>query len=93
MVLKYNAPYNWFSILTHVVFGFISGFLTGFLWPLGLALGIFLYVQFFLYEYFEEQKVSDEMFFRAKRIYYWIHYRFNNFFSSKRLYLCVSKKN
>ncbi|MEM2365697.1 MAG: hypothetical protein QXL06_02010 [Nitrososphaerota archaeon] len=66
MVLKYNAPYNWFSILTHVVFGFISGFLTGFLWPLGLALGIFLYVQFFLYEYFEEQKVSDEMFFELR---------------------------
>jgi hypothetical protein len=49
------------SILCHVFHGLAAGFLAPKGW-LGLAISLFLYAQFFAYEYVEESKIRDEMF-------------------------------
>jgi len=49
------------SILCHVLHGLAAGFLAPKGW-LGLAVSLFLYAQFFAYEYVEETKIRDEMF-------------------------------
>jgi len=64
--LKYSAPYHPFFVVVHIVFGMIAGLITGILGWFGFAVGIFLYIQFFLYELFEEQKTGDEMFYQLR---------------------------
>jgi hypothetical protein len=49
------------SILCHVLHGLTAGFLAPKGW-LGLVVSLFLYAQFFAYEYVEESKIRDEMF-------------------------------
>jgi len=49
------------SILCHIFHGLAAGFLAPKGW-LGLATSLFLYAQFFLYEFVEESKIRDEMF-------------------------------
>ena len=64
--MKYNAPYHWFSVFCHVALGLLAGVLAGLLKWFGFALAAFIYVMFFLYEYFEERKVMDEMFYELR---------------------------
>ena len=49
------------SILCHILHGLAAGFLVPRGW-LGYAISLFLFVQFFVYEYVEESKIRDEMF-------------------------------
>jgi len=53
------------SIICHVLHGLIAGFLAPKSW-LGLAISLFLYIQFFVYEHVEETKIRDEMFFELR---------------------------
>ena len=46
------------SQIVHV----LHGMLAGFVFYLSALASIFLYIQFILYEYFEETKVRDEMY-------------------------------
>jgi hypothetical protein len=49
------------SVLGHILHGLIAGFITLKGW-LGFAVSLFLFTQFFVYEYLEETKLKDEMF-------------------------------
>jgi hypothetical protein len=49
------------STLSHVLHGLIAGFITLKGW-LSFAISLFLFTQFFIYEYLEETKLKDEMF-------------------------------
>jgi hypothetical protein len=64
--LAYNAPYNWFSVFCHIALGLLAGVLAGLFKWFGLALAVFIFVMFFLYEYFEERKIQDEMFYELR---------------------------
>ena len=46
------------SQVVHVLHGLTSGFL----WWVDWRVSLFLFLQFFAYEYFEETKVKDEMY-------------------------------
>jgi hypothetical protein len=46
------------SQVVHVLHGLTSGFL----WWVDWRVSLFLFLQFFVYEYFEETKVKDEMY-------------------------------
>jgi hypothetical protein len=46
------------SQVVHVLHGLASGFL----WWVDWRVSLFLFLQFFAYEYFEETKVKDEMY-------------------------------
>lgn len=59
-------PCNFISIISHILFGFLAGFMTGFFGWFGLAIAIFIYIQFLLYEYFEETKIKDEMYYELR---------------------------
>ena len=48
--------------LAHLAHGFIAGFLA---W-LRIDISAFLYLQFVLYEYVEEEKIKDEMYHELK---------------------------
>lgn len=50
------------SMLTHV----FHGILAGIFWFIDYKLSVFLFVQFFLYEYVEEEKIKDEMFYELR---------------------------
>lgn len=63
---KLKPPYGIISLISHVTHGFMGGILTGFLGWFGFFVSIFLYVQFFVYEYFEEQKIKDELYHECK---------------------------
>jgi len=64
--LAYNAPYHWFSVFCHVALGLLAGVLAGLFKWFGLAVAVFIFAMFFLYEYFEERKVQDEMFYELR---------------------------
>jgi len=49
-------------ILSHILHGLIAGLF----WFKCAWLSAFLFIQFFLYEYFEEKKVKDEMYHEVK---------------------------
>jgi len=53
---------KWLDIVVHVAHGALSGALFTYI-PL---LSIFLYIQFFLYEFFEETKIRDELYFELR---------------------------
>jgi hypothetical protein len=46
------------SQVVHVLHGAVAGFL----WWVDWRVSLFLFLQFFAYEYFEETKVKDEMY-------------------------------
>jgi len=48
--------------LAHIAHGALAGFL----WWLDWRVSLFLFLQFFLYEYFEETKVKDELYHELK---------------------------
>jgi hypothetical protein len=50
------------SQVVHVLHGLTSGFL----WWVDWRVSLFLFLQFFAYEYFEETKVKDEMYHELK---------------------------
>lgn len=53
---------RWLSVGTHGLHGAIAGAL----WFLSWGLSVFLFAQFVLYEYVEETKIRDEMFFELR---------------------------
>jgi len=55
-------PFRKLSSLVHFLHGFLAGFIT---W-INLPLSLFLYLQFFLYEWVEERKLQDEMYSELK---------------------------
>jgi len=50
------------SQVAHVAHGAIAGFL----WWIDWRVSLFLFLQFFLYEFFEESKIKDEMYYELK---------------------------
>jgi hypothetical protein len=50
------------SQVAHVAHGAVAGFL----WWIDWRVSLFLYLQFFLYEFFEESKIKDEMYYELK---------------------------
>jgi hypothetical protein len=48
--------------ICHVMHGFIAGFTTGMLEWFGLAVAIFMFIQFTLYETVEEKRIQDELY-------------------------------
>jgi Na+/H+ antiporter NhaD/arsenite permease-like protein len=50
------------SQVAHVAHGAVAGFL----WWIDWRVSLFLFLQFFLYEYFEETKVKDEMYYELR---------------------------
>jgi NhaP-type Na+/H+ and K+/H+ antiporter len=53
---------RWFSVFCHVSFGIISGFFG----LVNLPLSVFLYLQFLMYEFVEESKLKDELFYELR---------------------------
>jgi Na+/H+ antiporter NhaD/arsenite permease-like protein len=52
---------RWTQII-HVLHGAVAGFL----WWIDWRVSLFLFLQFFLYEYFEESKIKDEMYYELR---------------------------
>ncbi len=50
------------SQVAHVAHGAVAGFL----WWLDWRASLFLFLQFFLYEFFEESKIKDEMYYELR---------------------------
>jgi hypothetical protein len=50
------------DIIYHIFHGFLSGLTTVLLGWFGLAVSIFLFIQFILYEIAEERKIQDELY-------------------------------
>jgi hypothetical protein len=48
--------------IAHIAHGAAAGFL----WWLDWRVSLFLFLQFFLYEFFEESKIKDEMYYELK---------------------------
>jgi hypothetical protein len=48
--------------LIHFAHGLLAGFVFFFSW----ILSVFLFIQFFVYEYFEESKIKDEMYYELR---------------------------
>lgn len=57
---------RWIDITCHVLHGCLAGLLSGQLNWFGLALAVFLYIQFLMYEVVEEKKIADELYFELK---------------------------
>ena len=51
-----------YTVLAHISHGALAGFL----WWIDFRLSLFLFLQFFLYEYFEESKIKDELYHELK---------------------------
>lgn len=64
--MRYNPPYPITSVIMHVLAGLVAGAINGLLGIYGLAIALFIYLQFFLYEWVEEQKLRDEMFYELR---------------------------
>ena len=45
---------------------YVAGYIAGFLWFIDHLLSVFLYVQFLAYEYVEEEKVHDQMYYELR---------------------------
>ncbi|MEM2424314.1 MAG: hypothetical protein QXO15_00960 [Nitrososphaerota archaeon] len=52
---------NILNTISHVTHGFLAGFISIYL-SHGLLIALFLFTQFLIYEYIEENKLKDEMF-------------------------------
>jgi hypothetical protein len=48
--------------ICHILHGAIAGFITGLMEWFGLAVAIFIFIQFILYEVVEEEKIRDELY-------------------------------
>lgn len=54
------------SQVAHIAHGLAAGFLTGLYEWFGLLVAAFLYIQFIAYEFVEETKIRDEMYYELK---------------------------
>ena len=53
---------RWLSVLCHVLHGLIAGIA----WFFNPFLSVFLFAQFLLYEFVEETKIKDEMYYELR---------------------------
>ena len=54
------------DILCHILHGILAGFTTALFNWLGLAVAVFLFIQFTAYEMAEERKIQDELYMELK---------------------------
>lgn len=54
------------DVLSHYLHGSLAGFITGHFRWFGLAVSVFLFVQFISYEISEEMKIMDELYLELK---------------------------